>query len=191
MQRKLDVYTGQVFYDLTVINSTPIYKNRKPYILCKCSCGNIREIRKDNLFDKRENRRTKSCGCKQTQNRKTKTRRPESMYSTLYRSCKSLAVNRGLEFSLLKEEHTNIIQQNCYYCGSPPKLGQRVGKYKSMVGVPVVYNGVDRINSDIGYIIDNCVPCCDICNKMKMQYSVEQFMNKVLEIYEHQRNLND
>jgi len=190
MQRNLNVYEGQICYELTVINSTVIYKNKKSYILCKCSCGNIKEIRKDNLFDKRENKRTKSCGCKQSQNRKTKIRRPESMYSTLYTSCKSSAINRKIEFGLLKEQHTEIIQKECHYCGSPPKLGQRVGKYKSVVGTPVIYNGVDRINSNIGYIISNCVPCCSICNKMKMQYSVEDFMKKTLEIYSHQKKLN-
>lgn len=187
MKNKLNVYIGQVFYELEVISDVPIYKNKKSYILCKCSCGNVKEIRKDNLFDKRESKRCKSCGCQKPNKRGFKKRGEKSMYSTLYRNCKSLAKNRQIEFSLLKEDHTKIVKGNCYYCGSPPKLAQRVGKNKSLVGIPVLYNGVDRIDSNEGYSIENCVSCCELCNKMKMNLSVEDFMNKVLKIHTYQK----
>lgn len=133
MRKKLEVHLGEVFYELTVIDPSPIRKNRRAYVKCKCSCGNIKYLRKDYLLSKIESRRVKSCGCKKNENRAYKKRRPESMYSTLYRNCKSLAKDRGIEFHLLKEEHIELIKKDCYYCGSPPKLGQRVGKHKAMV----------------------------------------------------------
>jgi hypothetical protein len=185
--RKLDVYVGQVFYELTVISNAPIYKSKRAHILCKCSCGNIKEIRKDYLFDKVESKRCKSCGCKKNNNRKFKKRREGSMYSTLYRNCKSSAKNRKIEFSLLKEDHIKLVKENCFYCGSSPKLGQRIGKNAVLVGIPVYYNGIDRINSNDGYSKENCVSCCELCNKMKIDFSIDNFMEKVLKIHKHQK----
>lgn len=183
------VYVGQVFYELTVINDSLIYKNGKYYILCSCSCGNVKEIRKDCLFDKREGKRIKSCGCRVNINSTVKKRRPESMYNVLYRSCKTGAKSRGLEFSILREDHKNIITKNCCYCGAKPSVFQLIGKRKALVGVPVPYNGVDRVNSNAGYVIENCVPCCERCNKMKMDSSVDDFMDQILKIHNHQNTL--
>ena len=44
---------------------------------------------------------------------------------------------------------------------------------------PVRINGIDRINSDKGYTIDNCVPCCAQCNHMKLDYTTEEFLTKI------------
>lgn len=49
---------GQNFNYLTVIEG-PIIKNKKTYWICKCICGNIKEIRADQL----KSGATKSCGC--------------------------------------------------------------------------------------------------------------------------------
>ncbi len=186
---KHELHVGQAFYDLTVIDASPIRKGERVYVTCLCSCGTIKVIRKDGLFDSRENRRIKSCGCKRNHNRATKTRKPDSMYSALYNTCKVQAKHRNIEFDLLKEEHSGIVKQDCHYCGSPPTLGQVNGKNGKKIGVPVPYNGIDRIDSTIGYINENCVPCCEMCNKMKMGSTVEDFMRKVLEIHNHHNQI--
>lgn len=49
---------GQIFNYFTVIGG-PIHKNKKIYWSCKCKCGNIKEIRSDQL----KSGTTKSCGC--------------------------------------------------------------------------------------------------------------------------------
>jgi hypothetical protein len=49
---------GQTFNRLTVIDG-PIIKNKKTYWVCKCACGNIKEVRADQL----KSGTTKSCGC--------------------------------------------------------------------------------------------------------------------------------
>lgn len=170
-------------YDLTIIDDTPIYKNKKQYLLCKCVCGTIKEIRKDCLFDKRESKRIKSCGCGKNLNRYIKPKNKESMYNLLYRDCKYSSRYRNLECSLSLKEHTGLVKQNCYYCGSSPTINQRVGKNKKLVGEPIPYNGIDRINSNIGYTLENCVPCCPMCNKMKMDLSTDKFIEKLLEIF--------
>ena len=77
--------------------------------------------------------------------------------------------SRHLEWTLSKEEFTNIQTQPCYLCG-----------YKeSSVGI-------DRIDSKQGYIPDNVRPCCTICNKMKNDSSYEAFMGHIERIVAHQ-----
>ena len=49
---------GQIFNYFTVIDG-PIHKNKKIYWSCKCKCGNIKEVRADQL----KSGTTKSCGC--------------------------------------------------------------------------------------------------------------------------------
>ena len=56
-------------------------------------------------------------------------------------------------------------------------------RYKERDGVK--YNGVDRINSSDGYIADNCVPCCETCNRMKMDHDLHDFLEHVKKIVIH------
>lgn len=44
--------------------------------------------------------------------------------------------------------------------------------------------GVDRINNDKGYTIDNVVTCCGDCNYMKRAMSVEAFLCRVKKIHD-------
>jgi len=50
----------------------------------------------------------------------------------------------------------------------------------------LIYNGVDRIDSTKGYIKDNLVPCCEICNKAKSNLDIEIFLNWVNRIKKHE-----
>ena len=42
--------------------------------------------------------------------------------------------------------------------------------------------GIDRINSQKSYTISNCVSCCKTCNVMKLNFSVEDFLEKCITI---------
>jgi len=44
--------------------------------------------------------------------------------------------------------------------------------------------GVDRINSDAGYIKGNTAPCCGMCNYMKRDYRTEDFLGQCRRITE-------
>lgn len=35
-----------------------------------------------------------------------------------------------------------------------------------------------RKNNSVGYTLENCVPCCGICNKMKMNLDFDTFIEK-------------
>ena len=71
------------------------------------------------------------------------------------------AASRNLDFKLNFEYCEFAFNSECFYCN-----------FKSNEGY---LNGIDRIDSAIGYIEDNCVPCCEMCNMMKWVLSVNFF----------------
>ena len=64
-------------------------------------------------------------------------------------------------------------------------IAKKYGKNK----IPEPFNGVDRIDSSLGYSVNNCLPCCEKCNKMKLVYETNDFLNHIKQIYEF-NNLN-
>lgn len=74
-----------------------------------------------------------------------------------WRSYRSWAKRRGLAFELDRELFRVILRRPCYYCG-------RQG------------GGVDRVDSSVGYIFSNCVPCCKACNLGKREQSYDDFI---------------
>ena len=51
-----------------------------------------------------------------------------------------------------------------------------------------MYNGIDRLNPENGYSIENCVPCCSTCNYMKHTQQTSDFLEHVKKIYNHTIN---
>lgn len=60
------------------------------------------------------------------------------------------------------------------------KRGRRMGGYGEFV------NGIDRVDNSLGYVADNCVPCCEACNRAKLQMSSTDFINLANRIVTHQ-----
>ena len=44
-------------------------------------------------------------------------------------------------------------------------------------------NFVRDRNNLAGYVLENCIPCCDICNYMKNNLPKDEFFHKVNKIY--------
>ena len=191
-----EIKVGDKFYYLEVI-SQPFYESypsgrKRKKVLCKCVCGNTKSFLCESFTCKNELDRAKSCGCTKTfvnGINAQKRRKPESVYRYIYEKYQYSAKTRNIDFNLSKEEHLEIIKQNCYYCGSEPELKQPhkgKGKY---VGVPVPYNGIDRIDSNVGYEVDNCVSCCTKCNYMKSDMNVSLFKEHILKIANYLQKL--
>lgn len=105
----------------------------------------------------------------------------------LFRTSRDGAEKRNHDFKLTFEEFDNLVQQDCYYCGEHPRpasqeLLQKRGNTKQPT---FYYNGIDRINSNIGYEIGNCVPCCPKCNYMKNTLPQNEFFKQIIKIYNH------
>jgi hypothetical protein len=116
-----------------------------------------------------------------------KTEPGHSGFNKIWLQYKNNAKMRNLPFNLTKDEFKALTSQNCVYCGSKPaNIAQSVGKSvskKFSEHSRYIWNGVDRINSNIGYISSNCVPCCGTCNIMKNKHEAQFFMDHITKIY--------
>lgn len=74
------------------------------------------------------------------------------------------AKRRNYEFDLSFNEFVSIFHSECLYCGKKDS------------------RGIDRVDNSIGYLLTNCVGCCDVCNKMKWRYTKTQFLNHIAKI---------
>ena len=91
-----------------------------------------------------------------------------------YHTYRKGARARNINFNLTQDEFKSITSQICYYCG------EYSGTY-----FDEKYSGIDRVNSLLGYDIDNVVPCCNMCNKMKLDYNLNIWINKMKQILKH------
>ena len=64
-------------------------------------------------------------------------------------------------------KESNLKTRKCHYCGSEKS------------------NGIDRIDSSLGYLPDNVLPCCKICNYMKNNHSYKFFVEHIKKIVEN------
>lgn len=137
------------------------------------------------------------CGCQSLHRRATRVGVPPTnklddktrTVTSIMQSYKGSSGYRGLEFSLSKEELESLIFGKCHYCGIEPTSGKPIGQGQwKRIGIPT--NGIDRINSDLGYNIDNVVSCCTGCNYFKLDKSKGDFLYRIKAIYEN-LNLQD
>ena len=95
------------------------------------------------------------------------------------------AKSRNIDFNLTFQEFNQIIVLSCHYCGSEPIEHNRWIKIQHKAQPSLKHNGIDRINSNIGYVFTNVVACCSKCNLMKNIFPEEDFLNHVKKIYLH------
>lgn len=87
---------------------------------------------------------------------------------------------RACIFTLTYDEALVLFTNNCYYCDAPPsnKTSLGAGTYNDRR-----YSGIDRLDSNQGYISGNCVSCCKICNYAKRSMSVSEFITWIERVY--------
>ena len=191
--KKVDNLEGKIFGELSVLSISNKRDNQGKILWnCKCSCGKQIFVRTYSLKNG-----TKSCGCK------SKFPRVSDMaLNQKYATYKTVALKKGLDFTLTKNEFFEIIKDDCNYCGGKPKVwspyidtnGNIFDRYKGKVdeqymqSTSVFVNGIDRIDSSKGYIKSNVVACCSKCNIMKNVYSEKEFLNHVEQINRFQNN---
>lgn len=183
---------GKRFGKLTVVSFSHLktfpYGKRSPYFNVICDCGVNKQIQRNNLFN--EKMKTISCGCHKrelTRIRHSKTRTIENTIKNFYTIYKREEKKSIKGFDLTIEDFQNLVSQNCHYCKSEPPIRECASK----IGVPILCNGIDRVNSDLGYILENCVLCCSTCNYMKHILKVQNFKDHIAKIATFQkRNLS-
>lgn len=99
-----------------------------------------------------------------------------------YSDYKSSAKIRGIDWQLSYEEFLTLVLNKCAYCGEMPSQRTINGRFN------IIVNGIDRIDSNRGYTIDNCTSCCTKCNYMKNTLSVNDFFDHINKIYKYSLN---
>lgn len=84
-----------------------------------------------------------------------------------YKLYKKGANVRNLWFELTIEQFTELVNTKCFYCD--------VYTENEVIGI-------DRVDSELGYSIENCVPCCQTCNFMKSDMNVREFLSHISKI---------
>ena len=106
--------------------------------------------------------------CKDCERIRKRIARYNNIKEYKYREYQRDAILKDREFNLTQEYFTAVIDSPCIYCGSHDEV-----------------NGIDRIDSNRGYTEDNSVPCCAMCNKMKLNHTVDAFMYQCRRIVDY------
>ena len=87
------------------------------------------------------------------------------------------------------ELFTEMSMSNCYYCDIEPIskiFDRKKNKDKTLISDEFVFvNGIDRINSNIGYVKENVVSCCKHCNTAKNTMNDSEFKEWIKRVYDH------
>lgn len=180
---KLNI-TGQKFNMLTAIKYVKTTIDHKTVWQFKCDCGNIVEKIATNVKDGG----IKSCGCLVAINlaKIRKEHGPcnilpkgQASFNNLYHNYKKSAKHNKRSFELTPDQFRQFTSSKCYFCG---KLPYNEHKPPSNNG-GYLYNGIDRLNNNLGYTIENCVPCCTLCNYTKRDLTINEFKELISNIY--------
>ncbi len=94
------------------------------------------------------------------------------------------AKRRGFSWEINIDCFALLIKMDCFYCGSSPS-----NKYKRQYMNEehyYAYNGLDRMNAQKGYMLDNIVPCCKVCNRAKSDMGFKEFIYWINKLTHHQ-----
>ncbi len=181
---------GSKINKLTLLSQTD-----KNFYECICECGKTLQVHKGRFYGKET---IKSCGC----HKKVvpilgdiKLVTPD-IYSYRYLFSRYIrnAMNDGKEFSLSIEQFIEIISKNCAHCGFEPRPFNAVIKQKKLTEDEkkeywVNANGIDRLNSESGYIEGNVAPCCKDCNYAKRNMTLSEWNGYLNRIYKYRAQL--
>lgn len=170
------------------IKNGKIYNRFWYKVECICDCGNVKYLFWHGIVGGQ----TKSCGCLQKEKatntfKKYRENNPNArkldpelrLLKKHYTSYKSRSKEKKLEFSLSLDDFKNLVYSPCHYCGIVPKLN-----FDNQL-VSQAFNGIDRKNNKIGYILENSLSCCSACNFFKKDIDYLDFLHLVNTISKH------
>lgn len=118
-----------------------------------------------------------------------KKRNPYQPFRVQYYRYKRSANKREIDWYLTFPQFMEMAKRNCVYCDAAPREYKSRLKRGRGAEIITLMNGIDRIDSNIGYLEYNCVPCCSTCNMMKMTLTGVEFIMQVVKIYNHSTRL--
>lgn len=174
---------GSTINNFTILRTEWINKNK--IWICLCACGTEKVFWKLSAIHKQQ-----TCGCGLDNKGLTASQR-RSVNSRM-NSYRSGAIKRGLTWSLSYEDFVDITTRDCVYCNAHPKDWDCISGAPSLQkdspnidskNYLIKFNGIDRVDNNEGYTIDNCVSCCTSCNRAKSDLSLLEFKKHIERIY--------
>ncbi len=160
---------GTLWGKWLILGSCKDSKARRVMAVCT-KCGREKSVLENSIRSGRSTQ-CSTCGNREKAQglRKTLAQRAAA---TKYNSYRNGAFDRDISWSLSFDDFAALIFRNCHYCGSPPETIYTVKDERGHVA----HSGVDRVDNNVGYTVDNCVPCCRFCNIAKGTYDVHTFV---------------
>ena len=145
-------YTGSVFGRLVSTGRLGYLEDKTVALECECSCPEktLRFFALYRLLDGQ----TKSCGCLR---RELMTKKSGTDVRNMICRYKVSARGRKLQWELSNTDAARILMSPCRYSGTTPS------------------RGIDRVDNTQGYFPWNCVPCCKVCNRAKLNMTLDDF----------------
>lgn len=100
-----------------------------------------------------------------------------SSFSSSYNDYFERANRKNIEFNLTNEEFYELINCECYICGKENSDNH--------------INGIDRVDNNKGYDLENTKSCCGECNCMKKSYEYNTILDKFMEIYKNTKETSN
>ena len=174
MGRTIDNHLGKRYGSLVIIAHLPNSKNGNTKWLAQCDCGEEKVVYGSHL----KSNHTKACGI--NGHRANSLPRGEAAFNRLLKTMKRDARRRGYIWDLTKEHVRSLTKKDCFYCGRQP---EQVSGNSDRVNGLYAYNGLDRVDNQIGYIDSNVIPCCKYCNRAKSTMTQRDFIHLIGQIY--------
>lgn len=171
MSKRLDL-TGQRFGKLLVVGFAGLNKYKQFSWNCICDCGEFKVVGSRDL----RTGGVKSCGCLKRYKDKSLSVKKQ-LYSIFCHNAKKRLHKIEIDF----EQYVKLISQPCFYCGL---IGSNTHK-RDYINFDLRYNGLDRINNNLGYIESNVVTCCKHCNRAKSDMTAEEFQDWIRRVHSH------
>lgn len=88
-------------------------------------------------------------------------------YANRINSTKRQAKSKGYIWTMNDDDCKQMIAHSCFYCNTSSTDG---------------LHGIDRMDNTKGYILENCVGCCETCNFMKKSLDAHTFVERCIHI---------
>lgn len=184
---KIKEIVGCKFGKLTILNISEVRGNRGQIRYdCSCDCGNTHTVSGESI----RSGKSKSCGCNKFEYKpKTyNTNRENQIWKQLYKSTiEKRSKKNKWEIIISMAEFVKLSKQPCLYCGISPfiEIIDRCNIINADKDVKIFANGIDRVNSDLGYVSNNCVSCCKHCNTAKNTMTDSEFKDWIIRLYKN------
>lgn len=76
---------------------------------------------------------------------------------------------KKLEWNISFEDYNKLIAQPCYYCEYPTEI-ETIG-------------GLDRLDNSKGYLLENVVSCCLLCNNARRDFFTPEEMKRLGKVF--------